>query len=433
MSKTMLIIGREFMSRVGRRSFLLMAILGPILIAGFTFLSFEVGGEAKTYKAYVYDEYLLLNDKLEDSRWVDFHYSDKDISDEVFKESDYDLIIYINPKFASNNSASIQFKERPSAYAIADISKALEYGLEQLKLEKNSIDPNTYARIKQKVSLYVGHIEGKEAGLRKNAGAAGMVFGLVIFFFILTFAIQVMRGVIEEKTNRIVEVIVSSVRPIQLMIGKIVGIGLAAMVQFIVWIGLTWAILFSMKDTYFPDRYDPGNWSTPEQVAQNVDAAEQFKPFEINQIAEIVYADIDYTVMLGYFAFFFIFGYLLYAAMFAAIGASVDNDTDGQAYVFPVLLPLIFSFVVGWIALNNPDSQWVDLFSIIPFTSPIVMMSRIAIGIPAGDIWHVWLSMGVLLASVGVITIFAGKIYRTGILMYGKRASIGEMLRWLRR
>ena len=428
MNKTGLIIWREFTSRIGKRSFLLMSILGPLVISLFAVLAIELSDSYKQYKVIVIDPNALSNGSFNDSKWCTYDYSLQDISNADFKASEYDILLFINPKFTINNAVEAFYKEKPNAYARADIIRELEFRLERLKLEINNINEESYSRIKQRVNLKDRMIDGSEMKLRKNAGNVGIVFGVLIFLFIFNFGIQVLRGVIEEKSNRIVEIIISTVSPLQLMTGKIIGIGMVALSQFVIWTFLTAVIMIGIKNQVFPDQFDP-TLQTVENSMQNDAAFSQTEHIEINEAATLIYEAINYPGMITYFLFFLIFGFLFYASIFASIGAAVDNDTDSQQFLVPVTLPLLFSFVVAWLAISQPDSSIVYWFSQIPFTSPIVMMVRLPL-LDAVEFWQLYLSMGILIFSVAIMFIFSARIYRTGILMYGKKASLRDILRW---
>ena len=280
------------------------------------------------------------------------------------------------------------------------------------------------------VNVDLQTIRFNEAGEEKQSSAAvsiiiGIAAAFLLYMFLLLYGTQVMRGVIEEKTNRIVEVMISSVKPFQLMMGKIIGIGLVAITQFTLWIVLSLIAVFVLQSFFF---------TTPEQVTQGIeisnnmqatpDAADTAAQF--NNIIGLI-ADTNIFGILGLFVFYFIGGYLVYATLFAAIGSAVDNETDTQQFVTPIILPLILSIYVAMAAFNNPHGSVAFWFSIIPFTSPVVMMSRIPFDVPT---WEIILSMGILTISFIILTWFAGKVYRTGILMYGKKTSYKEVWKW---
>lgn len=245
-----------------------------------------------------------------------------------------------------------------------------------------------------------------------------ILFAMMVYMFVLIYGTQVMRGVMEEKTNRIVEVMISSVKPFQLMMGKIVGIAFVALTQFLIWIVLTLSIVVGI------------HFLSGGSAAQMPDAAAEAGNFQ--QMLSHTMSIIDWSVIswtLAAFMFYFLGGYLLYASLFAALGAAVDGETDSQQFVMPVMMPLILSIYVAMSAFRNPGGDLAFWFSMIPLTSPVVMMARIPFQIP---LWEVLLSMGILAASFIGTTYLAGRIYRTGILMYGKKPSWKEMWRWFR-
>jgi ABC-2 type transport system permease protein len=414
-----LIIAREFSSRVRRPAFLWITLAGPVLIALFAIAAIRIGSSTETQRVLVIDEGSILNASLSNSNLAVFDYREEDVSNEFFKDSPYDLILFINPKFATNNKVIIQYKQRPSPYVVSEIVRQLEYRLERLKLHLHNVDPEAYAHIKQPVDFRVVNIDGVYAEYDRYGSYAGLVFGMIIFFFIGLYGTRVMRGVVEEKTGRVVEVVVSSVRPVQLMAGKILGIGLAAMLQFMLWCILTFAALQAVKQVYYPDRYNPEKLAAVSGDGHDMAASNMHSG--VNEVAEIIYSAINYPLMLGFFLFFFVFGYLLYAAILGSLGALVDNETDSNQLLIPALLPLMLGFVAAWAAIQDPSSPAATWGGLIPFTSPIVMMTRIAIGFGPGELWQLYLSMGILVVSVVLCTWLSARIYRAGILRYGRR------------
>jgi ABC-2 type transport system permease protein len=262
----------------------------------------------------------------------------------------------------------------------------------------------------------------------------GLIAGILIYVFIFSFGSQVMRGVIEEKTSRIVEIIVSSVKPFQLMMGKILGIAMVGLTQFVLWILLSFLIItsfqllqpekFSLQDS--PQVMLDNKGLTPDEVEQ-MKMSEMIASDQGNKILEGI-ASINFDVIIMLFLFYFIFGYLMYAALFAAIGSAVDNEADTQQFMLPVTAPLIISILMAQMVINNPDGVVAFWLSIIPLTSPVIMMVRI----PFGVHWtELALSMSLMVAGFLATTWFAAKIYRTGILMYGKKSSYKELAKWL--
>ncbi len=315
--------------------------------------------------------------------------------------------------------------------------------LENRKLsDVYGIDEKTLASVKSNITLVVEDIETNKKSYTEISWALGFIGGMLIYFFIFMYGAQVMRGVIEEKTSRIIEVIVSSVKPIQLMLGKIIGIAMVGLTQFLLWVVLTLGIVTAFTAIYADQitQYkmgeqpitDPGKLF-PSDAMGMPDTQQSMEVLGSDQgIGQIidVFFSINYGVIIFSFLFFFIGGYLLYAALFAAIGSAVDNEADTQQFMLPVTIPLIFSIIIGLsFVLNNPDGNVAYWLSIIPLTSPIIMMIRIPFGV---NIYTDLIpSMVLLVIGFLITTWIAAKIYRTGILMYGKKVSYKELWKWL--
>jgi ABC-2 type transport system permease protein len=267
----------------------------------------------------------------------------------------------------------------------------------------------------------------------------GLFAGIMIYFFIFMFGSQVMRGVIEEKSNRIIEVIISSVKPFQLMMGKIVGVGMVGLTQFLLWVVLTFGIVTVVTSTFTGKgavrqtaeqsivqnaaKYNPDNLPVPDAVS-----GKKVQNEGINKVFEALNS-VNFPVMIGAFVFFFIFGYLMYGSLFAAIGGAVDSESDTQQFMLPITVPLILSMVMAQFFIQDPTGQVAFWFSVFPLTSPVAMMIRIPFGVPY---WQMALSMSLLILTFLGTTWMAAKIYRTGILMYGKKVNYKELWKWLR-
>jgi ABC-2 type transport system permease protein len=315
--------------------------------------------------------------------------------------------------------------------------------LENKKLQDvYGIDEETLASVKSNINLVVEDIETSKKSYTEISWALGFIGGMLIYFFIFMYGAQVMRGIIEEKTNRIVELIVSSVKPIQLMMGKIIGIAMVGLTQFLLWIVLTLGIVTTFSAIYAdqiekyqlgeqpvtdPSQLFPSDAMVMTDTQQSLEALGSDE--NISQIIDVFFS-INYGVIIFTFLFYFVAGYLLYAALFAAIGAAVDNEADTQQFMLPITIPLVFSIIIGLsFVLNNPDGEIAYWLSIIPFTSPIIMMIRVPFGV---NIYTDLIpSMVLLVIGFLITTWIAAKIYRTGILMYGKKISYRELWKWL--
>ncbi len=433
MRKIGLIIAREYLSRVKKKSFIVMTFLGPILIGlmyGVAIWLAINADEMNTKKqVMVVDESKLFEGSIRNSSSLEFEFVDGDIENlksEVLKNEDSYLLIIPN-KVSKTKLDEVQLysKKQASISVVSYIEKELESKLKDNKLIENGISSDILKSLNMEVSISTLRLteKGEESGSAGASYGVGMFGSILIYLFIFLYGVQVMRGVIEEKNNRIVEVIISSVRPFQLMMGKIVGIALVGLTQFVLWVVLTMAINGVISQKMMTDKSSVSATEISAQANANVDN---------EMMTDVLSAvnTINFPLLIGTFLFYFLAGYLLYSALFAAIGSAVDSEAETQQFMFPVTIPLIFSFVLASSAVvNNPDGPIAFWLSMIPLTSPVVMMVRIPFGVPA---WQLITSMILLiLGFIGTVWL-AAKIYRTGILMYGKKVTFKEMLKWLK-
>jgi ABC-2 type transport system permease protein len=432
MKKIRLIIWREFITRVRKPSFLIMTILGPLLIAGgITLTAYLSLQETDRNDVLVVDPNGVIDLKLRDTETVKFFVSSSNWSDSAFKDSPHNIMVRFTDEF-TNPTAEIYYKKHPTFLAQRAIMNELEKAFEILKLQGEQIDEEAYRRVRKPLTTRMVDIDkvGEESLEQERAGI-GFFFGYFMFFFIFLYGVQVMRGVMEEKQNRIVEVLISSVKPFQLMMGKIIGIALVGFTQFILWIVITMTLFTGISAFLFKDKLDPMQMANTPMTAQMQEqlGAEMAMP-DVND-SKLLNAleQIDLPLTLAMFVFYFIGGYLLYSSLLAAIGSAVDSESDTQQFMLPATIPMIAALVIAQIAVYNPDSPAVIWCSFIPFTSPVVMMTRVAMG--AVTYWELLLSVLLLIGTFLLTTWIAGRIYRTGILMYGKKASWREMARWM--
>jgi ABC-2 type transport system permease protein len=455
MNKILLIIRREYLTRVRKRSFIVMTILGPLLMAAIVIVPVymaTMSNEVKTVS--VIDESGFFYGKFKDSESIKFHYLVSDIwsaKASFSKSGDYALLYIPKTELSLPDAAILYSKSQVNLNTRAYIRNVMEKRVGELKLEAKIRDlklsddsklttDDILRSIKASVdisTIKIGDGGKEEKSYPEVSMILGMFSGILIYFFIFLFGSQVMRGVIEEKTSRIIEVIISSVKPFQLMMGKITGIGLVGLTQFLLWVLLTGTIV-TIGISSFSSKIKPG--ATTEQLVQSQtksitamqlpNAADSTKVTG-EQSNEVVTAieSIDFPVMIGMFLFFFLFGYLLYAALFAAVGSAVDSEADTQQFMLPLTVPLILSIVIAQYVIQEPQGPVAFWFSIIPFTSPVIMMIRIPFGVPY---YQIILSMTLLVAGFLGATWLAAKIYRTGILMYGKKISYRELWKWLK-
>jgi len=443
MNKIKLIISREYLTRVKKKSFILMTLLGPILFAalfiGPAWIASLEDTDVKNIA--VIDSSGIFIDKIPETDYIKFEYLENKTLNDVkknFSESDYYGVLQILPSITYEPGAALLYSKKKSSFSVkSHIASSMERELKNKKLRAQGLDEKILKSIESDVSIrtiqWTDDGEAKESST-EIAMAVGYAGGFMIYIFIFMFGAQVMRGVIEEKSSRIVEIIVSSAKPFQLMMGKIVGIALVGLTQFLLWIILTFVIVGGVKTAFFPDL---GTKNAQEVVVQDMfeeqdmDQIENMQPQNMDQFSGIFNSikSINFGVIIGSFIFFFLGGYLLYGSLFAAVGSAVDNEADTQQFMFPITIPLILGIFVMINAINTPDSPIAFWFSMIPFTSPIVMMVRIPFGVPY---WELALSMVLLVLTFLATTWMAGRIYRTGILMYGKKVNYKELWKWIR-
>lgn len=425
MNKIGLVIGREYFTRVKKKSFLVTTILVPLVIIGFyaAIIAITISGGSDQQSFAVIDEANLFNGNIETkNKSISFQFiqnsSEKDFV-KKYKDSGYSAFLYIPPfNLEKPEQFVLHSQSTVSLSTTSSIERIINKAIEDKRLVAQGIDPKKYEAIAADVSLR-NTIDTKEGGKQSMAGVAYAVSfacGILIYMMMIIYGTQVMRGVTEEKTNRIAEVIVSSVKPFELMMGKIVGIGAVGLTQFAIWIILMIMMQFALP-VIFPDMLSQVN-----NAASNPESASM-----ITNIAQGL-SSLPVTKIVLSFIFYFIGGYLTYASMFAAIGSVVSEDqNEAQQLVFPVLMPIIVGFVIMMQAINEPNSNLAVFGSLFPLTSPIVMMGRITYEIP---VWQMALSMVLLIGCFLLFTWLTGKIYRTGILMYGKKPGWKEMMKW---
>lgn len=445
MNKIGLIIKREYTTRVRKRSFIVMSILGPILFASLMVVPalIAMSEDQEVKRIAVVDSSHLFMNVIPETEYLKFDYLENarlnDIK-QTYSTGGYYGVLYISHIVAFEPNSVIFYSDKqPSLATKMHISKAMENYIRDQKLKTYEIENLDNILKSVRTSISIRTIKILETGQEKEshtgvAMAVGYLGGFLIYMFIFFFGAQLMRGVIEEKVNRIVEVIISSVKPFQLMMGKIIGIAMVGLTQFMIWVVTTFLLVTITTTLFFPEM----NMTPTEQVISQdimssgpVEAKPEAKSEDMDEIMGFLSGlkDINFVLTLGSFIFYFLGGYLLYGAMFAAIGAAVDNETDTQQFMLPLTIPLILGLLVLINSINNPDSSVSFWFSIIPFTAPIVMMGRLPFGVPD---WEVGLSMALLVVTFIGMTWLAAKIYRTGILMYGKKTSYKEIAKWIR-
>jgi ABC-2 type transport system permease protein len=449
MSKIPIIIKREYMTRVRKKSFIIMTILAPLLMAGIiTVPTLLMMNQQQDHKkiAVVEDNSNLFKGVIKNTKDIEFDYLEnvniKDL-EKTFQQSGYYGILYISPEIVNTpNAVQLISKKQPPIGVLEHIEGSLEKEIERQKLMAYKIEnlDEIMKNVETKVSIQTKKIDDSGQIKETSTGIAmGLAYlsGFLMYMLVFMFGAQVMRGVIEEKTSRVVEVIVSSVKPVQLMMGKIIGIALVGLTQFLIWVFLTIAIAGVVKSTLLKK----GNMTEvtqgmtknimnqDQQVQVSTQAAEA-NP-QMAEFSKLMTSALNqpWGLIIICFIFYFITGYLLYASVFAAIGSAVDNETETQQFMLPVTIPIILALMVAMGTMQNPESSLSFWCSLIPLTSPVVMVARLPFGVPY---WQIAVSMILMIVTFAAFVWMAAKVYRTGILMYGKKSSWKEMWKWLR-
>jgi len=437
MSNVSIIIQREFNERVRKKSFIITTILMPVLmivliIAPALIMEYS-RGEQKTIA--VIDDSGLVAPQLQSNEELRFEPTDLTTEEARRSLTDRFGVLYIGSDILENPSDVKLYANASSSLSIeSNITGQIEDILEAEKLKAYHIDnlQQILDEVKTTVTLQTfRNDKSQEAESQAQsstvATAAGYILGFVLYMFLLIYGSMVMQSVIEEKNNRVLEVVVSSVRPFDLMLGKILGVALVAVVQVLIWGVLIFAVGAIVLPQLMPAEMMAGVQAM-QQGMPDAAAMGDMDPEMLQAVAAVT--DTGYILKIFVCLLLFVFGgYLLYSAMFAAVGSAVDNVQDASQLQMPVTLPIILALLMMLAVIKDPNSSLAFWFSIIPFTSPVVMMARIPYDIP---LWEIVLSLVVLYASFVAMVWFAGKIYRVGIFMYGKKPTFKELLKWVR-
>jgi len=436
MNHLSLIIKREYLTKVRNKSFIVMTILSPLimiaLIAVVAYLSQINNNKHRTIA--VLDESGLVSDVFTKTNNISYEIlsgiSLDDAIDQVKAKEEYGLLYIPNNSEIEFISDHIKFysEDSPSLSIISDLESKLENKLTDVKLQLDGVDLEKIRMSRTNISIsqesFTGETSSKIDNILKLS--FGGISGYLLFMFIIIYGNMIMRSVIEEKTSRIIEIIISSVKPIQLMMGKIIGTSLAGITQFAIWVvlgGLATLILSSMFGINLTE-LQSSQHEVMQQAMQNSGNVNEM------QLAIAAFYNLPITNLIVAFMCFFIGGYLLYSSFYAAIGAAVDNETDTQQFIMPILMPLILAVYVGvFTVIEDPHGTVSTIFSFIPLTSPVVMLMRIPFGVP---IWQQLVSLMLLVGTFMFTVWFAAKIYRVGILMYGKKPSYKDLYKWLK-
>ena len=417
MNKIWLIIKREYLVRVRKKSFIIMTFLAPLLMAGIMIVPLYLANENQEERVIAVSNQNKILNNLEDTESIKFS---KIPESELLtlKQNPNQCIYYAIIIEDEKDIFTIFSKQQISVNVKSIIQNQLQRILEHNQLKELGIDIDLLEEKSNSLMLETKIIAQNGKDIQSNPEISmgiGFMCGILIYIFIFMYGTMVMRGVIEEKTNRIIEVIISSVKPFQLMLGKIIGVALVGITQFTLWVILTITI-----SAFFELNMLDENINNETLINTN--------SMIISEIYQLT-SGIDLIQIINLFIFYFLSGYLLYSSLFAAVGSAVDSEADTQQFILPVTIPLILSFILMDPVMDNPSGSLAFWMSIIPFTSPVIMMVRLPFGI---DNWEIILSMSILIISFLSTTFLAAKVYRVGILMYGKKATYKEIFKWLK-
>lgn len=443
MNKTFLILQQEYLKRVKKKSFIILTLLVPFLGVGIMVLVgvLSVKNDNEKRSIALFDESGLFTNEFKSDKYTTYTFVPESEYQKLktnIKKSKYYALIYIPRDIYTSNSAEmISGKQVPielTEKVERNLSRYLENEKKKKVIEQTGIPDLEEKLASTKTTINLKTLKVTDTGEAKKSSSvaafiASYLMGFVIYFFVFMYGAMVMRSVMEEKKNRIIEVIISSVKPVQFMAGKIIGTALVGLTQVAIWVVVGGVAMLFAKGLITNDSaLELGKSMSQSQGGMNPVMAQGMNNSKIAEMMEMV-ANLNLPLIIFSFIFYFLFGYLLYSSMLGAIGAAVDNDEDSQQMVFPVTFPLIMSIMLLFPIARNPEGSVAFWASMIPFSSPVAMLARVPYGIP---VWELLLSMFLLLLTTAGAIAAAAKIYRVGLLMYGKKITIRELFKWLR-
>lgn len=443
MKNSWIIALREVKERLGARSYVLFSIFGPLIILGIIYLLFVFGGnEAEKWNVLVTDKSGLLDNKLipHPDPNVTYSFANDYIEHDDFangkRYQQYDAMVEINEKVLSNKISYVFYRTKPSFKLQAKVQFQVERRLEEVMIQRfTDLSVQKFREIKQPLNFSFRNVYDPYDQTSDVRTWVGFFFGIIILVFIALFGMTILRSVTSEKSNRIVEVLLASVRPKQLLFGKLTGIGISAFIQFFIWIVIIGLGLFFMREWLFPSIYDASSMNIAELADNGRILSVQEKLYagkEFNAMVDLVYERVNFSVMLTFFILFFIGGYLFYGSFFSAIGSTAGTENDGQQFILPILLILVLSAYAGYYAVANPESELTSWLHYIPFTSPVVVMVKLTYGYDQGETYQIWLSLIILILSALICLSVASRLYKNGVLQFGHRLSLKHLVKWLK-
>jgi ABC-2 type transport system permease protein len=442
MKNSWIIAVRELKERVGSRSFMMMSILGPMLVLGLIYLLFTLGGQSKQHwKVLVSDSKSFMDSKIvsNKSSSLTYFFADQYIEIEDFADNprfqEYDALVEVNEKVFTNKVGFVFYREKPSFRMQTRIQYDIERRLEEVLVSQVAkFSVAEFRKIKQPLTLSFKNVYDPKDEASNMAGWVGYFFGALIILFVFLFGMTILRSVSMEKSNRIVEVLLGVVRPKELMLGKISGIGMAAFLQFLIWSIIISLGLYGMREMIFHDLLDASSMQIQDLAKDASSYQEQFfAAKEYNQFVDLIYSRIQFDVMIGYFLLFFVCAYLFYGSFFAIIGATSGSESDGQQFVLPLIFLLGISLYGGYYAMVNPEASLTTYLAYIPFTAPIVTMVKLGQGYTAETIYQLYISLSILLLSAFYMLHISSRLYGNGVLAFGHRLRLIQLFKWLKK
>lgn len=441
MKNSWLIALRELRERVGNRTFFMLSVFGPALVLFITYILFAFGNEGKQeWNILIADPSGIMENKIlaNEDKAAHYSFADNYLEVEDFRDGkqfqQFDAMVEINEKVLANKTVFVFFRSQPSVRMQTRIQFQVERRLEERMVDQfTKLSLADFRQIKQPMNVAFRNANDPYNESADKRGWVGFFFGSIILLFTFLFGMTILRSVAAEKSNRIVEVLMASVSPVQLMFGKILGIGMAAFVQLFIWFGIISLGLYGMREFIFVDQFDAVNIAGQLADGSSHEALNQmFASKEYNELVDLIYQRVNFSTMITYFLLFFVTSYFFYGAFFAAIGATSGSESDGQQFVFPLILILLGSLYLGYFVLQNPDSPWMDYLQFVPFVAPMTVMVKLAYGYESGTVYQLYLSLFTVFVSAIAMLWIAGRLYRNGLLQFGHKVSLKFIFRWLR-
>jgi ABC-2 type transport system permease protein len=424
---------REWNERVRSRSFLSLALVGPLLVMFVLYILFTATtSDMRPMKVLVSDPIELLENRIQpdSSSLIGYEFINEYIEPEQFTTdvlfAKYDALLVVNEKVLSNNHVFFFQKERFNPGIPARVQRELEKRLEELKAaEFTRLTVQQFRILKHPVHLEVRDARYPDKkGNHKLAAYSGAFFGFIALFFSFLFGMTILRSTNREKSNRIAEVLLAAVKPHELMAGKMLGIGMAALLQFLIWFGLIGLGLFLLRLFVFPDMWNAANFDWAEGAPDST-------LFAYNELVRLVYEQLNFPLMIAFLLLIWVLTYLFYGGFFATLGAAQGSESDGQQFLIPLLGMFLLALWSGYYVAENPDSTLRTWFSLIPFTAPMVLLTKLAVGYSPNEYWELFTGLSILLLGAVINIRIAGKVYKNALLTSGYRLRIRKLLRWI--